>query len=104
MPTSCSDYSEGDRCNPDEFLQLNCAIDRIRCVYVTYGFVDETFEDYFDSIWSHRIAQFLSQHSWFINIFNLFIIYWLIAFTVALEEMVLACTFACKKLSSRRLM
>jgi hypothetical protein len=96
MPKSCLDYNEGDNCNPDEFAQLNCSIDRIQCVYVSYGFVDETFGDYFNSVWSHRFSQFLSQHSWLVNIFNIFIIYWLLAFIVALEEMVLACTFACK--------
>ncbi|CAF0825900.1 unnamed protein product [Rotaria sordida] len=84
-----------DNCNPDNFSQLNCSIDRIRCVYVSYGFVDETFENYFNTIWSHRLSQFFSQHSWLINIFNIFIIYWLLALTIALEEMVLACTFAC---------
>lgn len=95
---SCLDYYEGDNCNPDEFAQLSCSIDRIQCIYVSYGFVDKTFEDYFNSVWSHHFAQFLSEHSWFVNIFNIFIIYWLLAFTVAFEEMVLACTFACKLL------
>ena len=99
IPKSCVDYHEGDHCSPDEFAQFNCAIDRIRCVYVSYGFVDETFEHYFNSIWSHRFAQFLSEHSWLVNISNIFIIYWLLAFTLALEEMILACTFACKRLN-----
>ena len=94
--TSCTDYNEGDRCDPEEFVQFNCTIARIQCIYVSYGFVDETFENYFNEIWSHRVAQFLSQHSWLVHIFNIFIIYWLLAFTIALEEMILACTFACK--------
>ncbi|CAF4856483.1 unnamed protein product [Rotaria sp. Silwood1] len=94
IPKTCLDYNEGDNCNPDHFLQLNCSIDRIRCVYVSYGFVDETFENYLNTVWSHRLSQFLSQYSWLVNIFNIFIIYWLLAFTIALEEMVLACTFA----------
>ncbi|CAM4933205.1 unnamed protein product [Rotaria socialis] len=94
MPRSCFDFNEGDNCNPDDFSQLNCATDRIRCVYASYGFGDETFTGYFNIIWSHRLAQFLSRYSWFINIFNIFMIYWLLAFMIALEEMILACTFA----------
>ncbi|CAF1136138.1 unnamed protein product [Adineta steineri] len=93
IPKSCLDYHEGDSCNLDEFTQLNCTIDRIQCVYVSYGFVDETFQHYLNSIWSHRFAQFLSEHSWLVNIFNIFMIYWLLAFTIALEQMILACTF-----------
>jgi hypothetical protein len=96
LPQSCFDYNEGDDCNPDDFSQLQCTTDRIQCVYVSYGFVDQTFQNYLNTIWSHRLAQFLSEHPWFIHIFNLFTIYWLIAFAVALEEMILACTFACK--------
>ncbi|CAF0975225.1 unnamed protein product [Adineta ricciae] len=94
IPNSCVDYREGDSCTPDDFAQLNCSVDRIRCVYVSYGFTDETFTAYMDSVWSHRLAQFLSQHPWIVNIFSVFIIYWLLAFIVALEEMILACTFA----------
>lgn len=95
------DYNEGDTCIPDDFFQLNCTTDRIQCVYVSYGFVDETFQEYFTIEWSHRLAQFLSEKSWLIHIFNLFIIYWFIAFSIALEEMVLACTFASRFLLLR---
>ena len=93
---TCFDYNEGDNCFPDDFARLNCTTDRIRCVYVSFGFVDEMFEEYLDSIWSHRFAEFLSKKSWLVNIFNIFMIYWLIAFAIAFEEMVLACTFACE--------
>ncbi|CAF1384886.1 unnamed protein product [Rotaria magnacalcarata] len=75
MPQSCFDFNEGDNCNPDDFSQLNCATDRIRCVYASYGFGDETFTGYFNTTWSHRLAQFLRRYSWFINIFNIFMIY-----------------------------
>lgn len=95
-PESCFDYNEGDHCDPDEFARLTCSTDRIRCVYVSFGFLDETFGHYFNSAWSHRLAEFLSKKSWLVNIFNIFMVYWLLAFTFALEEMVLACTFACE--------
>lgn len=95
---ACFDHNEGDTCNPDDFVRLNCSTDRIRCVYVSYGFADESFEHYFNRIWSHRLAQFLNRYSWLVHIFNIFIIYWLLAFIMALEEMVLACTFVCKRI------
>ena len=93
-PKSCFDYNEGDPCSMDEFAQLNCTTDRIGCVFVSFGFLDETFTPYFDSVWSHRLADFLSRRSWVVNLFNIFMTYWLLAFTVATEEMILACTFA----------
>ncbi|CAF2641318.1 unnamed protein product [Rotaria sp. Silwood2] len=47
---TCLDYNEGDNCNSDDFSQLNCSIDRIRYVYISYDFVDETFENYLNTV------------------------------------------------------
>lgn len=94
-------YKVGDYCKPDEFNALKNSsasndtyLDTLECVFYIFGF-DNSISDEFQQFTEYytKLIEFLNRHQWLPQVYVLFMLFWLTAFMIGLNEMTLSGSF-----------
>ena len=94
-------YNVGDYCKPDEFYAMKNSsnssdsyLNTLECVFYIFGY-DNTISDQYEplSVYYTKAIEFLNRHQWIPQAYVLFMLFWLTAFMMGLNEMTLAGSF-----------